>query len=280
VAALVAAKAVGLLADAMRRHHTDYELQIAGVTVLPYIDPSTNDACALSLLKSRLLDAAADAARNWPSDERILLHISSAMVMFASAGEACVNALIGAGGVGILANGLSSTSNVREVACAALRRLACLGSRRVTVALVKDGAASALLAHAVPQFGGWTSQGAEQAGGTGREASSSQAGWRLRCWIVCHMLACSDETTAQQRMLSLGIVPAAVLLGNTMGERMLLALRILHMHASRSLPSLRSPASQECSTGALPDSPSPAFDPRSQLPTCAFPFCSPAWLVL
>jgi hypothetical protein len=220
VAALVAAKAVGLVADAMRRHRTDYDLQVAGVTLLSYIDPSTNEACALSLLEAALLEAAADAARHWPSDERLLLHATRAMLMFTTAGDACVNALLGAGGVGILANGLSSAPIVRELCCAALRRLACLGSRRVTVALVKEGAASVLLAHGVPHFDGSTSECAAEAGEREREKGSGQAGWRLRCWIVCHMLACSDETTAQQRMLSLGILPAAVALGNTIGERM------------------------------------------------------------
>jgi len=80
VQALVTSKAVGQVADAMRRHGSDYGLQAAGVAVLARIDPTTNEACSISLLSSALLGAAAEAARRWPQDEHIQVATSHACV--------------------------------------------------------------------------------------------------------------------------------------------------------------------------------------------------------
>ena len=216
VAALVAAKAIGQIGDAMRQHNSDCALQVAGADVLSLIDPSTNEACRIALLESALLSAAVEAARRWPSDESLLFHVSMAMLAFATAGDSCVDALLASGGIAILAEGLSRSPMLREISCGALRRLACLGHRRVTVSLIKDGAAAALLTQVSRDVGhGSHNNPVEVEAKIGPRGS---LGWRLRCWIVCHILACSDETTTQQQMLSLGVFSAAVSLGRETSE--------------------------------------------------------------
>lgn len=102
-------------------------------------------------------------------------------------------------------------------------------------ALARDGAAAALLEQAAAA----AAAGVAVAGGeAGETVSGGGWVWARRCWLVCHLLACSDETGVQQQMLchdddSVVIMMMVVVMVLTTGvQQQMLSLGVLPAAAS------------------------------------------------